>query len=322
MSETTPQTTPFAESKARSLWGDAWRRLRRNRLAMVCLGVIAVYVAVGILDMMPVRMKTAAGVKWAPVIDVVFDKAVGECDKEESYVPPGTGRHLLGADIQGVDVLYKTMKGVRVALILGGVTALISIPLGLLFGMIAGYFGGFIDDVVVYVYSTLACIPGILLLIALMTVMENGLLQLCVALGVTGWVGLCRLIRGETLKLRESDYVLAARALGAGHARIIFVHILPNLFHIVIIVFTLGFSGIIMSEAVLTYLGVGVKAGTISWGMMISQAKMELSRSPSVWWQFAAAAAALFILVLAFNVFGDALRDALDPKLRVGGRTE
>jgi peptide/nickel transport system permease protein len=135
-------------------------------------------------------------------------------------------------------------------------------------------------------------------------------------------VGLCRLIRGETLKLRESDYVMAARALGASHPRIIVMHILPNLIHIVIIVFTLGFSGIVMSEAVLTYLGVGVEADTISWGMMISNARMELSRSPTVWWQFTGAAGALFILVLAFNVFGDALRDALDPRLRTGARVE
>ena len=147
-------------------------------------------------------------------------------------------------------------------------------------------------------------------------VMKKGIPQLSIALGVTSWVGLCRLIRGETLKLRESDYVLAARALGASHFRILFLHILPNLFHIVIITFTLGFSGIVMSEAVLTYIGVGVEADTISWGMMISNAKMELSRDPSVWWQFASSAGALFVLVLAFNVFGDALRDVLDPRLR------
>ncbi|MHC4789100.1 MAG: ABC transporter permease, partial [Planctomycetota bacterium] len=125
-----------------------------------------------------------------------------------------------------------------------------------------------------------------------------------------------RLIRGETLKLRESDYVVAARAVGAGRARILFRHIMPNVFHIVIISFTLGFSGIVLSEAVLSYIGIGVEATTISWGTMISEARMELSRDPSVWWHLAGAAGALFLLVLAFNVFGDALRDALDPKLK------
>ncbi len=312
------------QREVRSLWGEAWHRLRRNRLAMLCLAIIALYVAVGLLDFVPVGPllpeEAKAGGREVTFIDWVFTRAVGEPAKEESYAAPGEAGHPLGTDIQGMDVLYKTVKGINTAIVLGGLTAAIYIPLGLLFGIIAGYFGGFIDDLVVYVYSTLACIPGILLLIALMTVMGKGLPQLCIALGVTSWVGLCRLIRGETLKLRESDYVLAARAVGAGSFRIIFLHILPNLFHIVIIVFTLGFSGIVMSEAVLTYIGVGVDPQTISWGMMISNARMELARFPSVWWQFAGSAAALFLLVLCFNVFGDALRDALDPRLRTGAQ--
>ncbi|MFW6188872.1 MAG: ABC transporter permease [Planctomycetota bacterium] len=306
----------------RSLWGEAWHRLRRNRLAMVCLGIIALYFVVGGLDFVPARWIGAVpGLTVeheGSVIDWLFDATVGPTDKEESYLPPGEGGHLLGTDIHGTDILYKTLKGVNTAIILGGLTALIYIPLGLLFGAVAGYFGGLIDDAVVYLYSTLACIPGILLLIALMTVMNRGVIQLCIALGVTGWVGLCRLVRGEALKLREADYVLASRALGAGSPRILLKHIVPNVFHIVIITFSLGFSGIVMSEAVLTYLGVGVEPERISWGRMISFAKMELSRDPSVWWQFVSAAGALFLLVLAFNVFGDALRDALDPRLRTG----
>ena len=306
--------------ESRPLWAEAWHRLKRNRLGMLCLGIIAFYLAVGLLDFIPVWTKVGAGESAATrritLIDWTFLKVVGVTEKTESYSHPGARRHLLGTDIQGVDVLYKSVKGIRTAIILGGLTAAIYIPLGLLFGIIAGYFGGIVDDIVVYIYSTLACIPGILLLIALMSVMGRGLPQLCIALGVTSWVGLCRLIRGETLKLREADYVLAARALGASRSRIILRHILPNLFHIVIITFTLGFSGIVMSEAVLSYIGIGVKPTTMSWGTMISEAKMELSRDPSVWWQLGGAAGALFLLVLAFNVFGDALRDALDPKLR------
>jgi len=307
--------------EARSLWAEAWRRLRRNRIAMVCLAVISLYLALGLLGFVPVRQRQGAGeaatVRRIDLVDWAFLKLVGPTDREESYVPPLTGRHLLGTDIMGTDVLYKAVKGVRTAVVLGGLTAAIYIPLGLLFGIVAGYFGGLVDDLIVYVYSTLACVPGILLLIALMSVMGKGLVQLCLAMGVTSWVGLCRLIRGETLKLRESDYVLAARAVGAGRARIILRHILPNLFHIVIISFTLGFSGIVLSEAVLSYIGVGVEATTISWGTMISMARMEVSRDPSVWWHLAGGAAALFVLVLALNVFGDALRDALDPRLRV-----
>jgi len=307
-------------TQARSLWAEAWHRLRRNRLAMVCLAVISVYFALGLLDMIPVARTIGTGEARTRVegtlVDWLFARAVGEVTKEESYVPPGEGTHVLGTDIQGVDILYKSVKGISTAVVLGLGTAAIYIPLGLLFGIVAGFFGGLVDDLIVYVYSTLACIPGILLLIALMTVMGKGTPQLCIAMGVTNWVGLCRLIRGETLKLREADYVLAARAVGAGPFRTIFVHLVPNVFHIVIIAFTLGFSGIVMSEAVLTYLGVGVEADTISWGMMISTANMELTRHPVVWWQFVSSAVALLMLVLAFNVFGDALRDALDPRLR------
>ncbi len=308
--------------QSRTLWAEAWHQLKRNRIGMLCLGIIAFYLAVGLIDFIPVWTKVDAGgtaaTRRITLIDWAFGKMVGPTEKTESYSQPGARRHLLGTDIQGVDVLYKAVKGIRTAVILGGLAAIIYIPLGLLFGIIAGYFGGVVDDIIVYIYSTLACIPGILLLIALMSVMGRGLPQLCIALGVTSWVGLCRLVRGETLKLREADYVLAARALGASRPRIILRHILPNLFHIVIITFTLGFSGIVMSEAVLSYIGIGVKPTTMSWGTMISEAKMELSRDPSVWWQLGGAAGALFLLVLVFNVFGDALRDALDPKLRTG----
>ncbi len=307
-------------TQARSLWAEAWRRLKRNRLAMVCLAVVSFYATVGVLDFIPVWHTVGTGEaavrERGTLVDWIFRQAVGEVDKTESYAAPLEGRHLLGTDIQGKDVLYKMIKGISTAIIIGGLTAAIYIPLGLLFGIVAGYFGGVVDDAIVYVYSTLACIPGILLLIALMSVMGKGVVQLCIAMGVTSWVGLCRLIRGETLKLREADYVTAAQAVGASWPRIVFRHILPNLFHIVIISFTLGFSGIIMSEAVLSYIGIGVEPTTMSWGTMISEAKMELSRDPSVWWQLTGAAGALFLLVLAFNVLGDALRDALDPRLK------
>jgi peptide/nickel transport system permease protein len=141
---------------------------------------------------------------------------------------------------------------------------------------------------------------------------------MCVALGVTSWVGLCRLIRGETLKHRDREYVRAARALGVGHARILLRHILPNLLPIVIIQVTLGFSGLVLAEAILSYLQLGVQPGIGSWGNMIDAARLELAREPILWWNLAAASTALFVLVLAFNLFGDALRDAIDPRLRSG----
>jgi peptide/nickel transport system permease protein len=309
----------FTAMEARSLWGEAWVRLRRNRTAMACLTVITIYFFIGALDFVPAPWAAAEGqsVREMPtLVDWAFGLIAGEPQSDKSYQPPLSGPHLLGTDLLNRDVLYMAVKGIKTALILGIATGLIASVFGVLFGVVAGYFGGFVDDLIVYIYSTLACIPGILLLIALMSVMGKGLPQLCIALGITGWVGLCRLIRGETLKLRESDYVLAARAVGAGNARIILRHIVPNLFHIVIITFTLGFSGIILSEAVLSYIGIGVEATTISWGTMISEARMELSRDPSVWWHLTGGAGALLLLVLAFNVFGDAVRDALDPRLR------
>ncbi len=223
----------------------------------------------------------------------------------------GREAHLFGTDILGRDVLYLTIKGARVALLIGGLTSMIAIPLALLLGVSAGYFGGRIDDVVFFVMSTLASMPGLLLLIALIMAMGRSTLSVCIALGVTSWVGLCRVTRGETLKLRELDYVQAARALGVSEARIIFRHVLPNLMHLVIITFVLMFSGLVLSEAILSWLGIGVDG---SWGQMIDQARNELSRDPIVWWNISAAGAALFGLLLAVNFVGDALRDILDPR--------
>lgn len=339
-------TEPINVKEARSLWGEAWRRLRRRRLAMVCLGVIALFLFIGLLDMISLPPQEPGG-RRDSLIERLFFATVGRTNREESYVPPwttgkefleariekeeargrtpqhlydalprATGLHVMGTNIYGEDMLMLTLRGVRTAVILGFGVAIISIPLGLLIGACAGYFGGRIDDGVVYVYSTLACIPSILLLIVLMQIMGQGLLQLCIALGVTGWVGLCRLIRGQALMLREQEYVLAARAVGAGNGRIILRHIVPNLFHIVIISFTLGFGSIVMSEAILSYVGLGVSEETASWGRIIQGARMELSRDPNVWWPLCTAATALLFIVLAFNIFGDALRDALDPRLK------
>jgi len=224
------------------------------------------------------------------------------------------GQHLLGTDILGRDILQLTLKGARVALLIGGFTSLIVIPLALLFGMTAGYFGRRIDDAVFFLISTLASMPGLLLLIALIMVLGRGTLQVCIALGVTSWVGFCRVVRGETLKLRELDYVLAARALGASHGRILLRHILPNLIHLVVITFVLLFSGLVLSEAILSWLGIGIDG---SWGQMIDQARDELSRDPIIWWNISAASIALFSLILTVNLVGDAVRDILDPRTRI-----
>jgi peptide/nickel transport system permease protein len=303
------------------LWAEAYRRLRRNRMAMLSLFIITLYGSVAFLDSIGWPNKDG---EWKTIIDRTFEKP-----QERYYSAPLAtttigepkpraleARHLLGTDAIGNDVFYRTIKGCRTAMIIGGMTLLISTPLALLFGMLAGYFGKRVDDAVQYFYTTLNSIPDILLLISILLVLGQGLWQLCVALGVTSWVGLCRLTRAETLKHRDREYVRAARALGASHARIMFRHILPNLLPIVIITTTLGFSGLVMAEAILSYLQLGVGEGVGSWGNMIDGARLELAREPIIWWNLASASTAMFILVLAFNLFGDALRDAIDPRLR------
>ena len=220
------------------------------------------------------------------------------------------GRHWLGTDILGHDVLLMTLQGAKVALLIGGVTSAIAIPLALLFGVAAGYFGRRVDDVVVFVMNTLAAMPSILLLIALITALGTGTIQVCVALAITSWTALCRIVRGETLKLRELDYVQAARALGVSEPRIVVRHIVRNIMHLVVISFVLMFSGLVLSEAVLAWLGIGIDG---SWGQMIDRARDELAREPIIWWNLSAAFAALFGLVLCVNLVGDAVRDVLDP---------
>ena len=221
------------------------------------------------------------------------------------------GRHPLGTDLLGRDVLLQTLKGVRVALLIGGLSSLLVIPIALASGMSAGYFGRRADDAVFFIISTLSSIPPLLLLIALVMALGRGTLQVCVALGVTSWVGLSRVVRGETLKLRELDYVAAARALGAGHGHILRRHVVPNLLHLVIITVVLLFSRLVLSEVVLSWLHIGI-AG--SWGQMIDQARDELARDPIVWWNLSGAAVALFGLLLSVNLLGDTVRDVLDPR--------
>ena len=240
--------------------------------------------------------------------------------------------HVLGTDKVGQDVLYQSLKSIRTGLVIGTLTTLVMLPLAISLGIAAGYFRGWIDDVIQYVYTTLNSIPGVLLIAAavlmlqvymnnhpesFVTIAERAdmrLLFLCIILGVTSWTGLCRILRGETLKLRESEYVLASRALGASSLSILHRHILPNLMHIVMISVVLDFSGLVLAEAVLSYVGVGVDPSMISWGNMINSARLEMARDPVVWWSLTAAFFFMFLLVLAANLFADVVRDAFDPR--------
>ena len=242
--------------------------------------------------------------------------------------------HVLGTDKVGEDVLYQALKSIRTGLLIGTLTTLVMLPAAILLGIMAGYFKGWVDDIIQYTYTTLNSIPGVLLIAAAILMMQiymssheaeftslieradMRLLFLCMILGVTSWTGLCRLLRGETLKLSELDYVQASTAFGVGHFTIILRHILPNVVHIVLITVVLDFSGLVLAEAVLSYVNIGVDPSTNSWGNMINSARLEMAREPIVWWSLSASLVFMFTLVLAANLFSDVVRDAFDPRLR------
>ncbi|NNG12991.1 MAG: ABC transporter permease [Halobacteria archaeon] len=242
--------------------------------------------------------------------------------------------HVFGTDKVGQDVFYQTLKSIRTGLVIGTLTTLVMLPFAVLMGILAGYARGWIDDLIQYIYTTLNSIPGVLLIAAAIlmlqvyvanhpekfeTSLERAdirLLFLCIILGITSWTGLCRLLRGESLKLRESEYIKAAVSLGVSHAKVITKHILPNVMHIVLITVVLDFSGLVLAEAVLSYVGVGVDPTMNSWGNMINSARLEMAREPVVWWSLLSAFLFMFTLVLAANLFSDAVRDAFDPRLR------
>jgi len=304
----------FANSEQ---WARGWNRFKRDRIGLVALGVLSLYLLVGAAGLFTMDSKSLTDQLFEDVpaeqgFSAPFAKTTWSADPARST--PLKGFHLLGTNALGNDVLRETMKGCGTALLIGGIASLIYIPIGVCFGIAAGYFRGWVDDVITFIYSTLSSIPNILLLVALLMVFGKGTPQIACALSLTSWIGLCRLLRGETLRESQRQYVEAARSLGQSHVAIILRHILPNVMHLVFINFVLGFSGLVLAEAILSYLGVGTPIGTASWGVMIDGARMELIREPAVWWNLLAATGSLFFLVLALNLLGDSLRRAFDPK--------
>jgi len=315
-----------ASIKGRSLWSDARRRLWRDKAAMVCLAIIALYALVAIAaTVYDFAAEHSDGLKTFQEM-ANYDRAYRgpQLPSTESWgafwrsVPD-----VLGTDWSGRSVLVKTLLGAKVSMTVGLMANIIAVPLGMLLGAIAGYYGRWSDNVIVWLYSTLASIPGIILLIAMkfafkdVTVMGmdlSGIKGVYIALAVVSWIGTCRLVRAEVMKLRELDYVLAAKATGRRGPAILVRHIIPNVMHIGIINFSLGFVGAVQAEVILSYLGLGVDVGTPSWGVMINSARMDLFAGR--WWELTAAVVAIFLLVLALNIFGDRLRDALDPRLK------
>lgn len=343
---------------------DPWRQVMKNRIGATSAFVLACFLAVGLLDSLHYQERLPAqpgqpaqyagevlsALDWlatplrtrveksysAPLATHLYVKETmkGVDGREVRDYPalkyPGT--HLLGTDKVGQDVLYLSLKSIRTGLLIGTLTTLVMLPFAIGLGISAGFFGGRVDDVIQYLYTTLNSIPGVLLIAAAVLVVQVQiethpelfdtaaaradvrLLALCAILGATGWTGLARLLRGEALKLRELEFVQAARAFGVRQGRILIRHLLPNVMHLVLITAVIDFSGLVLAEAVLSYVGVGVDPAMNSFGNMINGARLELAREPVVWWQLAAAFVFMFVLVLAANLFADAVRTALDPK--------
>ena len=308
-----------AGRRGRSLWSDARRKLTRDKAAMVCFGVVVFYAVLAL-----------GGFTYERIADWRDDDSIPRfaemADPVNHDKPPSleSWRRLLGTDWEGKPVILKVILGAKVSMTIGFMVNIIAVPLGMILGAIAGYYGRWFDDIIVWLYTTLLSIPGIILLIAMKYAFTRagvvwgldlaGMHGLYIALGVISWIGTCRYVRAEAMKIRELDYVTAARAAGRHSFSILLRHVMPNVMHLGIINFSLGFVGAITSEVILSYLGLGVPVGTPSWGSMISAARQQLLQG--LWWELTGAVVAMFVIVLALNILGDRLRDALDPRLR------
>lgn len=345
-------------------WLVPWKHIVRNKMVKIAAIVLAIFSAIALLDSFHFKMALDQDNHhqryYSTNVISILDKIMAPIGQqyEETYsspmatfsfvktnitLPSGQQKriypklkhfHVFGTDKVGADIFYQSIKSVRTGIVIGTVTTLVMLPFALFLGTIAGFFGGWIDDIIQYLYTTLSSVPGVLLISASViaiqiyianhpdifpTIAERAdvrLLALCVILGVTSWTSLCRLLRAETLKIREMDYVRASTALGVKRFKIILRHIFPNVLHIVIITIVLDFSSLILAEAVLSYVGVGVDPTSFSWGNMINSARLDLAREPVVWWPLLSAFLFMFALVLAANIFADAVRDAFDPRLR------
>ncbi len=282
-----------------SAWAQLWRSGPLTRAALV---VATVYAVLALYGEGVYRLH-----QWRDTTP-----AYQQQDIHRQYQPPSAA-HWMGTDGLGRDVFGRLVQGARIAFYVGIITSCIAIPIGVLLGLLAGYYGGRVDDAIVWLYSTFAAIPGLLFILAIAMVVGKGLTGVFLGIGLTTWVGICRLVRAETLSHRERAYVQAARVLGFGAPRILFRHILPNVFHIVLVTFTLRFPASVGTEVFMSFLGLGVQ-GEPSWGVMLNNARARLWQG--VWWEMTFVTLAIFLLVLAFNILGDRLRDLLDPRSR------
>ncbi|HYF77104.1 MAG TPA: ABC transporter permease [Symbiobacteriaceae bacterium] len=292
-------TAPAADPEKTN--ATAWNRFKKHRLSLVGMAVIATLILVAI---------------FAPVL------APTDPDAQELYsklAKPGTtfpekwgaGSFLLGSDYMGRDLLSRVIYGSRISLLVGFVAQFVVLAIGVPLGAIAGYYGGKVDRLIMRVADVMFAFPDLLFAIAIMFALGAGIINLFIALGVVGWAGMARLVRGQVLQLKERDFVEAARSAGARDWWIIIRHILPNALGPIIVSVTLGIPGAIMSEASLSFLGLGVQPPTATWGAMILEGQAYIRRAPLV---SVVPGLAVMITVLAFNLVGDGLRDALDPR--------
>jgi peptide/nickel transport system permease protein len=272
----------------------ALRSLWRRRMPRACLLIVVLYAGIAL----------AGYAGWLPDIDA----SVGGSQETPSW----NWAKLLGTDVLGRSVWHRVLAGTQTAMTIGFATTAIAIPLGTALGLAAGWFGGWVDAGVMWLYSVVVSIPEILLVTAISYTLGKGLFSMCVAIAATSWVGIMRLVRGEVLKHKDKEYVLAARSLGAGPGRIMFREILPNVMHVAIVTASLVLLGAVKFEVILTYLGLGMQDGA-SWGLLIAGASQDLTND--IWWPLAGTVTAMFLLIYALSVIGDALRDALDPRV-------
>jgi peptide/nickel transport system permease protein len=331
------------QAESPGLWLLAWRRLRADRLAMAALAVVAAFLVMVLLsaagliaadwekevavnDAPPTFLGAGAAARvreqQAPLADNPFDPLLADikairASGSATAVPAADKRPTLpfGADKWGHDIIKKTIKGGETSIVVGLVSAVLAVSLGTLFGAVAGFYGGIVDDLFNWFYSVFTAIPSILMILTVAAVLQHkGVATIVLILGLTGWTGPFRLMRAEYMKHKAREYVLAADAIGASSARKMFSHIFPNVSHVALVQLSILVVGFIKAEVILSFLGFGVPVGAVSWGSMLNEAQTELILGR--WWQLAAAAFAMAVLVTAFSLLTDALRDALDPKLK------
>lgn len=269
------------------------RTLKRNKVAMISLGFIVFLILVAI---------------FGPLFFPDYEK-----QNLLNTLQGPSAKHLLGTDELGRDVLTRLIRGTRVSLFIGFAAETVNLVIGILYGGIAGFLGGKVDNIMMRIVDVLMSIPQTLVMILMLTLLKRGIVTLIISLTITGWIGLARLVRGQVLALRENEYVVAAKVLGAGKKDILLGHLIPNAVGPIIVNYTMSIPGAIGAEAGLSYLGLGISVPEASWGNML---QFGASQFPASLWLFFSPAVLFALAMLAFNLFGDGLRDALDPKMR------